>query len=136
MVYELAIDVGALVAIDTHVHIEIDDDGTHSLPPTLADAASKYFKSGHERPSLDAIADLYREHKMAAVVFTVEAGMALKHVGVSSEFIAAGAARNNDVLIPFGSVDPLTGQTGIGSGLRAPRGLRHAFAPVEPHVAR
>ncbi|MBK5238988.1 MAG: 4-hydroxyphenyl-beta-ketoacyl-CoA hydrolase, partial [Actinomycetales bacterium] len=70
MAYELAIDVDALVAIDTHVHIEIDDDGINSLPQTLTDAASKYFKSGHERPSLDAIADLYRERKMAAVVFT------------------------------------------------------------------
>jgi predicted TIM-barrel fold metal-dependent hydrolase len=113
MAYELAIDVDALVAIDTHVHIEIDDDGINSLPQTLTDAASKYFKADHERPSLDAIADLYRERKMAAVVFTVEAATALKHVGISSEFIAAGAARNNDVLIPFGSVDPLTGAAAI-----------------------
>ena len=113
MAYELGIDVEALVAIDTHVHIEIDDHGTNSLPQTLTDAASKYFKTGHERPDLDAVADLYRERNMAAVVFTVEAGTALKHEGVSSEFVAAGAARNNDVLIPFGSVDPLTGAAAI-----------------------
>ena len=113
MSYELGVNIGALVAIDTHVHIEIDDDGLNSLPETLTNAASKYFKAGHERPSLDAIADLYRERKMAAVVFTVEAGTALKHSGISSEFVAAGAARNNDVLIPFGSVDPLTGAAAV-----------------------
>jgi hypothetical protein len=86
---------------------------------------------------------------MAAVVFTVEAVTALKHVGVSSEFIAAGAARNNDVLIPFGSFDPLTGaaleelgfpaishngQTGIGSGLAGGFGVRLRLS--NPHAAR
>jgi predicted TIM-barrel fold metal-dependent hydrolase len=113
MTYEPALNVEALVAIDTHVHIEIDDHHASALPQVLTDAASKYFKAEHERPSLDAIAEIYRERNMAAVVFTVEAGTALNHVGVSSEFIAAGAARNNDVLIPFGSVDPLTGVAAV-----------------------
>jgi predicted TIM-barrel fold metal-dependent hydrolase len=43
---------------------------------------------------------------MAAVVFTVDAETQLGHAPVSSADIVAGAARNNDVLIPFGSVDP------------------------------
>ncbi|GAA1972391.1 4-hydroxyphenyl-beta-ketoacyl-CoA hydrolase [Microbacterium pumilum] len=43
---------------------------------------------------------------MAAVVFTVDAETQLGQAPISSAGIADGAARNNDVLIPFGSVDP------------------------------
>src|SRR5699024_6003074 len=54
-------------------------------------------------------ADYYRQRKMAAVVFTVDATTALGgHPPVSSEMIAEQAAAHNDVLIPFGSVDPRT----------------------------
>lgn len=105
--YEPDIDVANLEAIDVHVHIEVDDAGRTSLPPVLAQAASKYFAAG--RPlSLDEIAEKYRELKMAAVVFTVDATTQLGHPALSSEEIAAGAARHRDVLIPFGSVDPRT----------------------------
>ena len=58
------------------------------------------------RPDLDSIAAYYRERKMAAVVFTVDAETNLGQAPISSAEIAEGAARNNDVLIPFGSVDP------------------------------
>lgn len=106
MVYQLGLDLPNVVAIDTHVHIEIDDHGHNALPPTLVDAASKYFKADTKRPGLDEIAEIYRERQMAAVVFTVDAEIALGHAPNSSEEIARGAARNNDALIPFGSVDP------------------------------
>jgi uncharacterized protein len=104
--YEPAIDVGALVALDMHVHVEIDGDGHHSLPGDLVEAASHYFSTDGPRPDLDSIAAYYRERSMAAVVFTVDAETHLGHPPLSSEEIAAGAARHNDVLIPFGSVDP------------------------------
>lgn len=107
--YELGLDVASLTAIDMHVHIEIDGHGHVSLPQELMDASSKYFKAEERTPSLDAIAATYRELNMAAVVFTVDARTRLKHEPNSIEDIAEGAARNNDVLIPFGSVDPLTG---------------------------
>lgn len=109
MGYVSALDVGALHAIDMHVHVEVDDHGHNALPRELVDAASKYFKTDGPRPGLDDIARMYRERKMAAVVFTVDARRALGHLPNSSEEIAVGAARNNDVLIPFGSVDPTTG---------------------------
>ena len=104
--YEPAIDVSALTAIDVHVHIEIDDHGHHSLPDDLVEAASRYFSADGPRPDLDSVAAYYRERRMAAVVFTVDAEKQLGHAPVSSAEIAEGAARNNDVLIPFGSVDP------------------------------
>ncbi|MGM7699145.1 amidohydrolase family protein [Microbacterium sp. A84] len=104
--YEPNIDVDAIVAIDMHVHIEIDDDGHTSLPSDLVEAASKYFAADASRPDLDSIAAYYRERKMAAVVFTVDAESQLGHAPLSSSDIAEGAARHSDVLIPFGSVDP------------------------------
>jgi len=107
--YEPAIDLDAIEAIDVHVHIEVDAHGHSSLPPDLVEAASKYFSAGIDRPDLDAVADYYRARRMAAVVFTVDAQTQLQHAALSSEEIADGAARNNDVLIPFGSVDPRAG---------------------------
>lgn len=104
--YEPSIDVDALVAIDVHVHIEVDGHGHSSLPDDLAAAASAYFAADAARPDLDSIADHYRERRMAAVVFTVDAETALGHPPLSSADIAEGAARHSDVLIPFGSVDP------------------------------
>ena len=111
--YELGLNVDELVAIDTHVHVEVDDHGHNALSDVLVDAASKYFKTDGPRPGLDAIAEMYRAAKMAAVVFTVDASTSLGHKPNSSEEIAEGAARNNDVLIPFGSVDPLQGTAAV-----------------------
>lgn len=104
--YDSAIDIDAIVAIDTHVHIEVDAHGHSSMPAELSEAASKYFSTQGPRPDLDSIAAYYRERRMAAVVFTVDAQTQLQHPPVDSAAIADGAARNNDVLIPYGSVDP------------------------------
>ncbi|WP_166982938.1 amidohydrolase family protein [Paramicrobacterium fandaimingii] len=111
--YESAIDVDTIDAIDMHVHIEVDAHGHSSLPDDLAEAASHYFSTNAPRPDLDSIASYYRGRKMAAVVFTVDAETQLGHSAISSAEIAEGAARNNDVLIPFGSVDPRTGTAAI-----------------------
>ncbi len=116
--YEPAIDVDALTAIDVHVHIEIDAHGHASLPSRLVDAASKYFSTDGPRPDLDSIATYYRARSMAAVVFTVDATTRLGHPAISSAEIAEGAARNNDVLIPFGSVDPLQGADAVDAARR------------------
>lgn len=118
MRYESAIDVAAVSAIDMHVHIECSDHGHLSLPDALNEASAKYFKSSDRTPKLDVIAERYREWGMAAVVFTVDAETNLKHPPVSSEEIAEGAARNNDVLIPFGSVDPRQGDKAVEKARR------------------
>lgn len=116
--YEPALNLDALTAIDMHVHIEVDAHGHNSLPDDLAEAAAKYFSTGGLRPELDAVAEYYRERNMAAVVFTVDATTNMGHKPISSAEIAAGAAANNDVLIPFGSVDPLTGAAAIDQARR------------------
>lgn len=116
--YEPAIDLDAVTAIDVHVHIEVDGHGHASLPDDLTAAASKYFSADGPRPDLDSVAAYYRERNMAAVVFTVDAETRLGHAPLSSADIAAGATRNNDVLIPFGSVDPNRGAEAIGIARR------------------
>jgi uncharacterized protein len=102
--------VESLAAIDVHVHVEVDGHGHYSLDDELMDASAKYFRAGHDRtPTLAQIASLYRSLNMAAVVFTVDAATASGHAAISSEEILAEAAEHADVLIPFGSVDPLRG---------------------------
>jgi uncharacterized protein len=100
----------SLAAIDVHVHVEVDGHGHHSMDDELLDASAKYFRADHDRaPTLEQIADRYRSLNMAAVVFTVDASTNTGHATISSEEIATRAAEHSDVLIPFGSVDPLRG---------------------------
>ncbi|WP_369373099.1 amidohydrolase family protein [Promicromonospora sp. Populi] len=104
--YECAVDPAGLDAIDLHVHVEKDHLGHHSLPGEVIEAAARYFRAPTDRLDIDETAAYYRERHMAAVVFTVDATTALGHPPNNLEDLVAGAARNNDVLIPFGSVDP------------------------------
>jgi predicted TIM-barrel fold metal-dependent hydrolase len=110
----MAIDLGAVEAVDTHVHVESDGHGHVSLDDELMDASAKYFKAGENRtPSLADIADYYRERRLAAVVFTVDAHIATGHPAVSNEQIVADAVKYDDVLIPFASVDPNDGRSAV-----------------------
>ncbi|MFG1677534.1 amidohydrolase family protein [Micromonospora sp. NPDC049282] len=111
--YRPAIDLDSVTAIDMHVHIEVDDHGHAALPEPLVAAASRYFRTDAPRPAVDAVARYYRERDMAAVVFTVDAGTQLKHPPLSSVDIARAASEHADVLIPFGSVDPRTGEAAL-----------------------
>lgn len=124
--YEANIDTDAIVALDTHVHIDVDDSGHHhALPDSIAEASQKYFKNDGF-PPLDEIAQYYRDRKMAAVIFTMNARTALGHEPLNDVEIIAGAARNNDALIPFASVDPLD----------LPRAMDEARRMVIDHGAR
>lgn len=112
--YECAVDFDAIDAIDIHTHVEIDGCGHRSLDDELMAASEKYFRSGEERtPGIESIAEHYRQRNMAAVVFTVDAHSASGHSPNSVEEIAERAAEFNDVLIPFGSVDPLQGKAAV-----------------------
>ncbi|MFB4268066.1 amidohydrolase family protein [Nonomuraea sp. GTA35] len=114
-----------LTAIDVHTHAEISRDGHTSLSPELFGASAEYFGS-HERPTIDRMAAYYRERRMAAVVFTVDAEHATGHPRISNEEIAESCAAHADVLIPFGSVDPHKGRAGA----------REARRLVEEHGVR
>jgi predicted TIM-barrel fold metal-dependent hydrolase len=117
----------SLTAVDVHVHIEADGRGHYSLDDELMAASATYFRADHDRtPTLPQIADMYRSLSMAAVVFTVDAGTATGHPALSSEEIADSAAAYPDVLIPFGSVDPL----------RGPHAVSQARSLVRDHGVR
>ena len=117
--YVCRVDPDAIVALDMHVHIEADAHGRFSLDDTLMQASAAYFKATeHRTPTLEQVAAYYRERNMAAVVFTVDAGTARGHAPLSSVEIAEAAAAHADVLIPFGSVDPLRGADAIEQARR------------------
>lgn len=110
----MAINLDDIVALDVHVHIEADDNGHTALPQSFLDWSASYFHSGAPRtPGIDEIADKYRELNMAAVVFTVDCEASLGQPRITNEYVAAGAARNDDVLIPFASIDPARGRAGV-----------------------
>jgi uncharacterized protein len=112
--YTPRIDIDAVVALDVHTHVEADDHGHFSLDQELLDASAKYFRADQDRtPTVQRLAAHYRERQMAAVVFTVDATTALGRPALSSEEIAEQAAEHADVLIPFGSVDPLSGADAV-----------------------
>src|SRR3954464_4549801 len=91
-------DVGALDAIDVHVHVEQDSHGRFSLDQELLDASAKYFHADQDRtPTVSAIAEHHRARRTAAVVFTVDAPAGTGHPALSSEEIAEKAAEHPDV---------------------------------------
>jgi predicted TIM-barrel fold metal-dependent hydrolase len=112
-------DVDSLTAIDVHTHAEISRDGHGSLSPQLFGASAEYFKAqGHRQPSIDEIAAYYRERRMAAVVFTVDAEHATGWPRIANEEVAESCAAHPDVLIPFGSIDPHKGRAGVREARR------------------
>ncbi|MBZ6259641.1 amidohydrolase family protein [Streptomyces olivaceus] len=122
-----AIDVDALTAIDVHTHAEVSRSGHGALSPELFGASEEYFKAhGHRQPTIDEMAAHYRERRMAAVVFTVDAEHATGHPRIANEEVAENCAAHADVLIPFASVDPHKGRAGV----------REARRLVEEHGAR
>jgi uncharacterized protein len=106
------IDVERIKAIDVHTHAEISADGHDPMPPHLREASAKYFRSGEALPTATDVAAHYRERNMAAVVFTVDYESVSGRPPVANEEIAAVAAANPDVLIPFASIDPARGEAG------------------------
>ncbi len=112
--YRCGVDVGAVEAIDVHTHVEIDSAGHCAYDQELAEATGRYFKLGTDHfARVDDLAAYYRRHNTAAVVFTVDARSASGHRPNSVEELIEGAARNSDVLIPFGTVDPLAGDAAV-----------------------
>ena len=110
---------GDVVAIDVHVHAELSVDGHDDLPPDFRQAVNAYFKG--DPPLMDpaGVAGYYRERRMRAVVFSVDAELTFGHPRIPNEEIAAAAAEHDDVLIPFASIDPHRGTAGVAEALPA-----------------
>jgi uncharacterized protein len=102
----MPIDLENITAIDVHVHAEVSRDGIDPMPAHFREAAARYFGAKGELPTADDVAAYYRERRIAAVVFTVDIELTTGLPPVPNEEVAAVAAANDDILIPFASVDP------------------------------
>ena len=115
----MTLDLDSLLAIDVHTHAEVSEDGHHSLPSELMEASATYFRSADGRaPTLDRLAERYRDLHMAAVVFTVDSEHQTGQPPVPNDDVALAALRHPDVLIPFASIDPHRGAAGVAEARR------------------
>jgi uncharacterized protein len=112
------VNLAELIAIDVHVHAEVGADGRPSLSPELEAAKVAYFKARSGPPTIPQIAEYYRQRRLAAVVFTVDAETATGHPPIRNEEVAAACAEHSDVLIPFASVDPWKGRAAVRQARR------------------
>jgi len=116
----VTIDLAAVEAIDVHVHAELGRTGEDGLRPEWRAAAAAYFGE-HPLPTVEDVAAYYRERKLAAVVFTVDAETVTGRRAVPNEEIAEVAAEHPDVLIPFASLDPNKGARAVEEARRLVR---------------
>jgi predicted TIM-barrel fold metal-dependent hydrolase len=108
----------------------------------MAGSATYFHVEGARTPTVPDIAAYYRERRMAAVIFTVDAETATGHPPIPNEEIAEVCAEHPDVLIPFASIDPWRGQAGVRAARRlierhGVRGFKfhpsvQAFHPNDP----
>jgi uncharacterized protein len=116
--YQPALKLSELVGIDVHTHANLSSRQPRD-PASFAfdEAMAKYFKS-RQPPTIPDLAQYYRERKLAAVIFTVDSESEIGHWRINNEEIAEVAAENNDVLIPFASIDPAKGKMGAREARR------------------
>src|SRR5689334_21473699 len=110
-------DLDAVVAIDVHTHAEVSRTGLDPLPRDLREGAARYF-SAEGLPTAENVASYYRERNLVAVVFGVDSESVTGTKPIPNEEIAEIAAANADVLIPFASIDPARGATGVRAARR------------------
>jgi predicted TIM-barrel fold metal-dependent hydrolase len=109
----MPIDLSKIKAIDVHVHAEVScHDPEDPVMGKFFDAASAYFKAPRERPKIPEIIEIYREQQIAFCLFTVDCESALGAKRISNTEIARMAAKNDDICIPFASIDPHKGKMG------------------------
>src|SRR5208282_592820 len=108
---EKHMDVDRLTAIDVHVHIEHEGEGTET-----DEAARKYFGEGAPR-GRQGMADYYRSRNIGCVVFTVDERLSGRPQ-VSNDTVIEFAAQNSDIMMAFASVDPTRGPEAISEAKR------------------
>jgi hypothetical protein len=116
--YQSRVDVASLTALDIHTHANISGrDAPDPCSVILDEAMAKYFKSS-KPPTIPEVAAYYRQRKMAAVIFAVDSESEMGFTRIANEEVAEVAAENNDVLIPFASIDPAKGKMGAREARR------------------
>lgn len=114
------VDFDKVIAIDFHTHAEEPcgthaDDGYDDFQETMM----AYFNSPHKHPpTIPETAAFYRERNIAAVIFAVDAERETGFRRYNNEEMAELAAEHDDILIPFGSIDPAKGKLGAREARR------------------
>lgn len=114
------VDISKVRAIDIHTHAEEPcgchgDDGYDDLQSTMA----AYFRAPWKHPpTIEETAAHYREQNIAAVIFPVDSERETGYRRYKNEEVAEIAAANDDVLIPFASIDPWKGKMGVREARR------------------
>lgn len=114
------LNLDELVAIDIHTHAE-EPCGTHADDGYDDFQASMmaYFKSPHPHPpTIPETAAYFRERKIAAVIFPVDAERETGYRRYNNEEMAELAGEHSDILIPFASIDPHKGKAGVREARR------------------
>jgi uncharacterized protein len=107
----MSIDTASLTAIDSHVHLEVQQ-------PSETDAAArKYFGDTGAGRDPASLAEYYRSRRIACVVFTVDERLSGRQQ-VSNDEVLAFASANADIAIPFISVDPTRGPEAVREARR------------------
>jgi predicted TIM-barrel fold metal-dependent hydrolase len=107
------IDLNKIRAIDVHVHAEVScHDPEDPVMGKYFDAASTYFKAPRKRPTIREIIAYYRSQSIAFCLFTVDCESGIGAKRVSNYEIAELALANDDIVIPFASIDPRKGKLG------------------------
>jgi len=113
------IDLDDVVAIDVHTHAQVPRSGeADPITTEILDAAARYFRSDFPRPNAEEVAAYFRERRMAAVIFCVDNEINTGEVPVSNDEVLEVAAANDDVLIPFVSIDPHRGKRAVTEARR------------------
>lgn len=117
-------NVDDLVAIDIHTHAEEPccgprDDGYDEFQAALASYFRNPAGQDHSHlPTVEETARYYRERRIGAVIFPVDAERETGFRRYSNEEVARIAADNADILIPFASIDPAKGRAGAREARR------------------
>ena len=119
-------NVDDLIAIDIHTHAEEPcehprDDGYDEFQTAMA----AYFRNPAGRdgmlPTVTQTAEYYRARRIGAVIFPVDAERETGFRRYSNEEVAQLCAENDDILIPFASIDPHKGRSGVREARRLVR---------------
>jgi uncharacterized protein len=113
-------------AIDFHTHAEEPccsprDDGYDEFQAGMAAYFRNPAGSKGMLPTIDDTAAYYRERNIAAVIFPVDAERETGFRRYSNEEVAEACAKNDDILIPFASIDPAKGKAGAREARRMVR---------------
>ena len=104
--------ISDLIAIDTHVHLEPEDDSRAS-----DQAAKTYFGDSGAARDWNSLAEYYRARKIGCVVFPVDEKLTGKPQ-IPNERVAEFAAQHSDIMIAFASIDPMRGAEAVEEAKR------------------